>query len=103
MDISRIKNETLHKLTWEEIGTLGLLNEGIVTYRGTLKARAKGYKTEVINEWQTNFIGEFFRVEFIKIQQTSTDRTDYAMRTVDLETNEYFKAFNIMAGLKFLK
>lgn len=44
---NEIKNETIAKLTRDEIGKLGLLNIGVYTYKGTLKCRVKGLKTTV--------------------------------------------------------
>lgn len=103
MDINSIKNETLAKLTAEEIGELGLLNLGVMTYRGELKSRRQGFKTEKVSEIQTNFnhIGYPFTVEFIKIQQTG-DTEEWAMRVYYPD-----KGYNIhlipLAGIDFLK
>ena len=102
-DINKVKNETLHKLTWQEIGELGLNNYGVFTYHGELKTRRQGYKREVINEWQINFkASNEYRLEFIKIQQTS-ENTDWALRVYNEQLETYNVQFNILAGIDFLK
>lgn len=44
--VNEIKNETIAKLTRDEIGKLGLLNVGVYTYKGTLKCRVKGSRLQ---------------------------------------------------------
>lgn len=102
MNINRIKNETLRKLTWMEIGELDLNNYGVFTYHGELKARKKGFKTEVINEWQTNFVKSDYRIEFVKIEQTDED-ANYAMRIFDTERETYITQVNMLLGCEFFK
>lgn len=102
MNIQNISNETIRKLNAREIGELDLVNNGVLTYHGTLKARKQGLKREVVNEWQTNFYNEVYRIEFIKIEQTS-ETTDYAMRVYDGTREEYLKNFNILYGCEFFK
>ena len=102
MNINRITNETLVKLTSEEIGALGLLNNGVMTYMGYPKARKQGWKTVKVDESQINYVGAKQRVEFIKIQQT-LERPDYAMRIFDLEKESYWTFVEPLAGLGFLK
>ena len=102
-DINRVRNETLHKLTWEEIGELGLNNYGVWTYHGELKSRRQGYKREVINEWQINFKGSNeYRAEFIKIQQTS-ENTDWALRVYNEQLETYTVHVHPLLGIDFLK
>lgn len=102
MNIQNISNETIRKLNAREIGELDLVNNGVFTYHGTLKARKQGLKREVVNEWQTNFYNAVYRIEFIKIEQTS-ETTDYAMRVYDSEREEYLKDLNILYGCEFFK
>lgn len=104
MDIQKIKNETLTKLTAEEIGNFGLLNVGFMTYRGQLKARRQGFKTEKVSDTQTNFVHNVYhyRVEFIRIQQT-VDETEWVMRWFDTELNRYHDWVNPLAGVDFFK
>ena len=103
MNINNVQNETIHKLNWTEIGELGLINYGVFTYHGQLKTRKQGFKKEIVNEWQTNFIGNnHYRFEFIKIEQTHED-TDYAMRVYNTELESYNVHFHILTGLEFLK
>lgn len=99
-----IKNETLAKLTWREIGELGLCNLGVFCYHGVLKSRRQGWKTEVVSDVQTNFISASGneRVEFIKIQQTDED-TNYAMRAYSIERDHYIVHHDVLAGCDFFK
>ena len=97
-----IKNSTLTKLTWVEIGDLGLHNQGIFTFKGILKTRVKGYKTEKDNDYQTNVSTEGSTLEFIKI--VSTDGTDtYALRVKDNLTNRYSTYYPVLWGCDFFK
>lgn len=67
MNINKIKSETLHKLTAEEIGNLDLLNYGVGLYRGELKSRKAGLKTTKVSEYEIHFEGTAKRIEFVKI------------------------------------
>jgi hypothetical protein len=99
-----ISNATLHKLTTEEIGELGLCNHGIMLYKGNLKSRRNGWKTERPTEWQTNFIGTWQRVEFIRLPLNPLLGVDeFAMRIYDLRKDEYMTQLFPLAGLDFLK
>lgn len=79
MKIQNIKNETIHKLNRHEIGDLGLVNHGVMLYKGELKTRKPGLKRTVVNDWQINFEGTVAVLEFIKIEPTLTE-TEWAMR-----------------------
>ena len=70
MNINSIKNETLHKLTANEIGELGLCNYGIGLYRGELKSRKSGWKTVKVNDHEIHFEGTVSVIEFIQIVST---------------------------------
>lgn len=102
MNVNTIKNETIRKLNWREIGDFGLINYGVITYHGQLKTRKQGFKREVVNDWQTNFVGIGCRIEFVRIEQTSED-TDYAMRIYDMERETYIDTLNMLFGCEFFK
>lgn len=103
MNIQNISNETIHKLNASEIGELGLVNHGVFTYHGELKTRKQGFKREVVSDWQTNFYSSNdYRVEFIKIEQTS-EKTDYAMRVYDMDNERYSEMFHILFGCDFFR
>ena len=102
MNINEIKNETIRKLNWREIGQFGLNNFGVYTYHGNLKTRKQGFKREAVSDWQTNFVGTGCRIEFIRIEQTSED-TNYAVRAYDTEHEEYIKSFNVLFACDFFK
>jgi len=101
MDMNRIQNSTIAKLDRTEIGTLGLFNAGVMTYLGEIKSRRNGYKVEKVNEYQTNFVAEHYRMEFIKIQQR-TDEPEIAMRMFNFDTQSY-EQVQPLWGLDFLK
>lgn len=102
-NINRIKNETIQKLTAEEIGELGLVNRGVMLYKGTLKSRRQGWKTEKVGDRQTNFISQNgFRVEFIRIQQVR-EEPEWAMRIFNIQNDSYSTLVHPLAGLDFLK
>lgn len=102
MKINEIKNETLRKLNWLEIGQFGLNNFGVYTYHGQLKSRKQGFKREVVSDWQTNFLGMGCRIEFIRIEQTDTD-PNFAMRIFDIERDTYIDHVNVLFGCDFFK
>ena len=102
MNINEIKNGTIAKLTAEEVGALGLLNEGIATYRGQLKARRSGYKVSKVSEFETDFdSGIGLVAQFIKLADTS--EAMWAMRIYDTDKCCYVKQFNILAGCNFIR
>ena len=101
MNINRIENATLAKLNRDEIGVLGLLNCGVITYMGELKSRRNGWKTETTKD-QVNFIGTKQRVEFIRIEKLS-DRPEWAMRVYDLVEEQYWTVVHPLTGLDFMK
>lgn len=74
---NEIKNETIAKLTRDEIGKLGLLNIGVYTYKGTLKCRVKGLKT--------------------------TMKTEYAIRCYNKIKDEYEEFYPVLIGCDFFK
>ena len=67
MNINKIKNETLRKLTAREIGDLDLCNHGVGLYRGELKSRKKGVKAVKVSDYEFHFVGTVSRIEFVKI------------------------------------
>lgn len=101
MNINEIKNSTIAKLTAEEVGTLGLLNMGVMTYNGELKARRQGYKAVKVSDIETHFSAGYVGivVQFIKL----ADNSGYAMRMYDTDKNCYIQQFNILAGCGFIK
>ena len=67
MNINKIWNSTLAKLTAEEIGNLGLCNYGVGLYKGELKSRRNGMKRIKVSEDEFHFEGTVARIEFVKI------------------------------------
>lgn len=107
IDINAIKNSTIAKLDRNEAVALGLLNYGIMLYRGTLKSRRAGWKAEKVSEYQTNFVGKFYTLEFVRMEPTSEPLAEldpqYAMRVKDNETGLYEKEVMPLWGCEFFK
>ena len=101
MNINELSNETISKLNRNEIGFFGLFNKGVYTYKGLLKSRKQGYKTQK-GDMQVSFIGETHTVEMIKIQSLG-DEAEYAMRVYDNYTGEYVTDYSVLAGCDFFK
>lgn len=102
LDMSRISNATIEKLTRDELAGFGLYNAGICTYKGELKSRKKGFKTTEAPHTERCFETESKRFEFIKIQQTS-EETEYAMRVYNKVENDYEEWFPVLWGCDFFK
>lgn len=99
-----IQNYTLHKLSASEIGELGLCNHGIMLYKGNLKSRRNGWKTERPHEWEVHFIGTWQRVEFIRLPFNPILGVDeWAMRIFDCNKNEYVNWVMPLSGIDFFK
>jgi len=103
MNINNIKNETLAKLTAKEIGELGLLDCGVMTYKGQLKTKRNGFTVEN-GDGVRSFTNSKtdMRYDFVKIQ--SVDDVDhYAMRVYDIFCETYCDFLQPLAGIDFLK
>ena len=107
IDINAIKNSTIAKLDRNEAVALGLQNYGIMLYRGTLKSRKAGWKTEKASEYQTNFVGEFYTLEFIRMAPTSEPLAEldpqYAMRLKHNGTELYENDVMPLWGCSFFR
>lgn len=99
---NEIKNETIAKLTRNEISNFGLLNVGIYTYKGKLKCRVKGLKTTVKTDEKQFFEDDNIRWEVIKIVATC-DEAEYAIRCYDKIKDEYKEFYPVLIGCNFFK
>ena len=88
MNINKIENSTLAKLTAEEIGALDLCNYGVGLYRGDLKTRYNGMKRQT-NDGVT-FWYEFKngRLEFTEIVSEGEQR-EWAARMYNNDKEAY--------------
>ena len=107
INIQNIKNNTIAKLTADEIGELGLVNYGVMTYKGQLKSRVKGYKTERVGDSEVHFIDddpEYGRTEFqfIRIDDGGDETEHWAMRIYS--GGLYFDSvYSPLNGLRFFR
>ena len=102
IDLSEISNYTLSKLTRNEIGSLGLMNMGIYTYKGTLKNRVKGFKTTAKTDALQYFENDKIRWEVIKIIPVAYE-CEYAVRLFNKTTDEYETFYPVLNGCEFFK
>lgn len=81
VDINKIENKTLAKLTRDEIGLLDLVNNGVGLYRGDLKTRYNGMKRQTEDGVTFWFEGTTARIEFTEIVGTDPEgRREWAAR-----------------------
>lgn len=95
-----IKNETIKKLTTNEMNDLGCFNIGIVLLRGKAKARIAGFKTTLKTETEVHYENDFVRHEMIKLN----DEEGWAYRCFDkAHYKEYIKFVQPMCAINFVK
>lgn len=87
--IDRIKNSTLAKLTTEEIGVLGLCNEGVGLYKGELKTRYNGISRKTEDGVTFTFEGTARRIEFTKLVAENSDEKHWAARIWNKVSGSY--------------
>lgn len=87
--IDRIKNSTLAKLTTEEIGALGLCNEGVGLYKGELKTRYNGMPRKTEDGVTFTFEGTASRIEFTKLVTENSDEKHWAARIWNKVSGSY--------------
>ena len=102
IDLSEISNDTLSKLTRNEIYSLGLMNIGIYTYKGALKNIVKGFKRTAIASNVMWYENDSMRWEIIKIIPLSYE-SEYAVRLFNKTTYEYETFYPVLNGCKFFK
>ncbi len=95
-----VLNETIKKLTSKEIGSLGLYDQGIYTYKGVAKSRVKGLKTTFKTDSEIHYESEFCRWEVIK---TADDYDGHAIRCFNKVRNEYETFYEVLIGCNFMK
>lgn len=96
-----IKNETIKKLTNEEMNDLGCFSIGIGLVRGTPKARLKGFKTTLKSETEMHYECEYARFELIKLADESGDC--HAVRKFLKKENKYETFLTVFEMISFVK
>lgn len=102
INVNAIKNETIIKLTRDEISSLGLFNLGIYTFKGELKSRLKGFKTTKKKQNEVWFESEEVRFEVLRIQKKN-DEEEWAIRRFLKTTNEYEDFWPVLWGCDFFR
>lgn len=86
---NNISNNTLAKLTRDEIAVLGLQNIGVGLYRGDLKTRYNGMSRKSEDGVTFWFESEKRRIEFTEIVSTEDGVRYWAQRTWNKEFEGY--------------
>lgn len=102
IDLSSISNDTLSKLTRDEIYCFGLMNAGICTYRGALKSRVKGFKTTLKTDKIQYFEDEAVRWEVVKIVPNNFIN-EYAVRFFNKNLECYEDFYPVIIPTNFFK
>lgn len=102
IDLSKISNNMLSKLTRDQICGLGLMSAGICTYQGALKKRVRGFKTRMITDRIQYFEGDYVRWEVIKIVPRSVDN-EYAVRLFNKHLECYEDSYSVLIPVRFFK
>lgn len=90
MMINKIRNSTLAKLTAEEVGALGLCNEGVGLYKGDLKIRYNGMSRKTDDGVTFTFEGTARRIEFTRLaSENSDEEPHWAARMWDKVSESY--------------
>lgn len=99
----KIKNETIKKLTHEELNELGTFDIGVVCVKGIAKANKKGFKTTLKSETEMHYTNDNgnFRVELIRT--ADTEFTGWAFRYYDINKEKYEFVYLPMIACEFVK
>lgn len=89
ININRIGNPTLAKLTTEEIGALGLCNEGVGLYKGELKTRYNGISRKTEDGVTFTFEGTASRIEFTELVTVNSAEKHWAARIWNKVSESY--------------
>lgn len=96
----KIKNETIKKLTTQEMSDLGCVNVGIILLHGKAKTRVSGFKTTLKTETEVHYENDFVRHEMIKLDGEDC----WAYRCFDKEhKNEYIEFVQPLCAINFVK
>ena len=98
-----IKNETIKKLTHEELNNLGAYDLGIVCVKGIAKARVKGFKTTLKSDSEMHYMHESgnYRVELVRT--ADTEFTGWGFRYYNIEKEKYEFIYVPMIACEFVK
>lgn len=87
VNMMNIKNETIKKLTNEELQTFGVFSAHIISVKGKPKTRVKGLKTTLRTETEIHYEGEKVRYEVIRTADEY--QRQYVVRLYDKENEKY--------------
>lgn len=98
-----ITNETIKKLTHEELNNLESFELGIICVKGIAKARKSGFKTTLKTETEIHYTNEEkgFRVELVKT--ADTDFVGWAFRYYNINKEKYEHIYLPIIACEFVK
>lgn len=82
-----IKNDTIKKLTNEELLTFGVFSDHIISVKGLPKTRVKGLKTTLRTETEIHYEGDKARYEVVRT--ADSDQRQYVVRVYNKELGKY--------------
>lgn len=98
-----IKNETIKKLTHEELNNLGAFDLGIICIKGIAKTRKAEFKTTLKTETEIHYTNEErnFRIEMVRT--ADTDFIGWAFRYYDMNKEKYEHIYLPLIACDFVK
>lgn len=98
-----IKNETIKKLTHEELNNLGVFDAGVICVKGIAKAKVKGFKTTLKSDSEMHYTHESgnYRVEFVRT--ADTEFTCWGFRYYDINKEKYEFVYTPIIVCEFVK
>lgn len=98
-----IKNETIKKLTHEELNNLGVFNIGVVCVKGIVKARKSGFKTVLKTDTEVHYVDDVNGTRIELIRTADTEFEGWAFRYYDMNKEKYEFVYLPMIACEFVK
>lgn len=98
-----IKNETIKKLTHEELNNLGVFDIGVVCVKGIAKARKSGFKTVLKTDTEVHYVDDVNGTRIELIRTADTEFTGWAFRYYDMNKEKYEFVYLPMIACEFVK
>lgn len=98
-----IKNETIKKLTHEELNNLGAFDLGIVCVKGIAKTRKNGFKTTLKTDTEIHFTDDVNGTRIELVRTADTEFTGWGFRYYDMNKEKYEFIYLPMIACEFVK